>query len=65
MIFQFFDKKFSSLADKSVKSTGFAIKQNGQLAEELHKPIITKFKNVKYILHFKAIFGVLILQICK
>ena len=42
----FFDKKSPSLPDKSVSSSGVAnneIKQNLQLAKELHKPIIRKF----------------------
>ena len=37
---------------------------NKQLADQLHKPIIKKIKRKKYILHLKAIFGILILQIC-
>ena len=41
MVYKLFDKK-SSLADKSAKGSGLAIKQNQQLAEELHKPIIRK-----------------------
>ena len=43
----FFDKKSASLTDKSVTGGGVAnneIKQNFQFAEELHKPIIGKFK---------------------
>ena len=38
------------------------IKQNQQLAEKLHKPIIKKKTNKKeeIILHVKTIFGVLI-----
>ena len=35
------------------------IKQNLQLANELHKPIIRKFKKEKFILHLKIIFEVL------
>ena len=54
MIFEFFDKK----------SNGFGvnneIKQNEQLAEELHKPIIKKLEIEEFILHLKTIFGVLI-----
>ena len=54
MIFGFFDKK----------SNGFGvnneIKQNEQLAEELHKPIIKKLEIEEFILHLKTIFGVLI-----
>ena len=41
-----FDKKSASLPDKSVSSSGVTnneIKQNVQLAKELHKPIIRKF----------------------
>ena len=43
MVYKFFDKKSASLSDKSVSGSGVAnneIKQNLQLAEELHKPII-------------------------
>ena len=36
------------------------IKQNEQLAEELHKPIIKKLKKEEFILSLKTIFGVLI-----
>ena len=34
--------------------------QNQQLAEELHKPIIKKFKKERYTQHLKIIFGALI-----
>ena len=47
MVYRFFDKKSASLSDKSVSGSGVAnnkIEQNLQLAEELHKPIIRKFK---------------------
>ena len=45
MVNKFIDKKSVSLADKSAKGSGFkfAIKQNEQSAEEIHKPIIRKF----------------------
>ena len=46
MVHRFFDKKFASFPDKSVSGSGVAnneIKQNLQLAEELHKSIIRKF----------------------
>ena len=47
-----------------VKSQGDGInneiKQNEQLAEELHKPIVKIFKKEESILHLKTIFGVLI-----
>ena len=47
MVYKFFDKKSASLADKSAAGSGVAnnrIKQNLQLAKELHKPIIRNFK---------------------
>ena len=59
MVHKFFDKKS--------KGSGVAnnkIKQNLQLAEELHKPIIRNFKKEQFIQDLKAIFGVLIWQIC-
>ena len=45
-IYKFFDKMLASLPDKSVLGSGVAnndIKQNLQLAKELHKAIIRKF----------------------
>ena len=51
MVYKFFNKKSASLVDKSAKGNGFksAIKQNEQLGEELHKPIIRKFQKNKSI----------------
>ena len=48
MVYKCFDKKSTSLTDKSVSGSGTVnnnndIKQNLQLANELHKPIIRKF----------------------
>ena len=46
--------------DKKSTGSGIAnneIKQNLQLAEELHKPIITKLKKEKFILDLRIIFG--------
>ena len=46
MVHKYFDKKSASLPDKSVSGSGVAnneIKQNLQLREELHKPVIRKF----------------------
>ena len=46
MVYNFFDKKSASLTDKSVAGGALAnneIKQNFQLAEELHKLIIRHF----------------------
>ena len=51
MIYKFFDKKSKGNGVKSVSSQ--------QLATQLHKPIIIKFKKEDFILHLKAIFGVL------
>ena len=51
MVYKFFDKKSASLTDKSVSDSGVAnneIKQNLQLAKELHKPIIRKLKKKSF-----------------
>ena len=59
MFHKFFDKKSTSLADKSTKGSGVntltnkSLSQNQQLAEELHKPIIRKFKKRKVHSTFK------------
>ena len=61
MVYKFFDKKSASLSDKSTKGTGIKneIKENEQLANELHKPIIRKFKKIKVYSSFKdKIWGV-------
>ena len=34
------------------------IKQNQQLTDKLHKPIVRKLKEEKFLLHLKTIFGV-------
>ena len=52
---KFFDKKNPSGSGANNK-----IKQNQQLVEELHKSIIRKFKERKYVHHLKTIFMVLI-----
>ena len=54
MVFKFFHKKS--------KGSGFNIplEFNEQLAKELHKPIIRKFKKEKFILDLEIIFGELI-----
>ena len=53
--YKFFDKKSDSLADKSAKGSGFnnEIKQNKQLGEELHKPVIRNFKKRRFYSSFK------------
>ena len=45
MVYKFFDKKTTSLTDKSVSGSGVNIplEFNEQLAKELHKPIIRNF----------------------
>ena len=43
MFYKFFDKNSASLADKSAAVSGFAMLENEQLANELHKPIIKTF----------------------
>ena len=52
MIHKCFDKKSASLTDKSAKGGGVnnEIKQNEQLAEELHKSIIKKLEKRIYSL---------------
>ena len=53
---------FCRFFDKKSKGAGFKneIKENQQLVNELHKPIIRKSKKEKCILLFKTIFVVLI-----
>ena len=52
MVYMFFDKKS--------KGSGIANESNYQLANELHKPIIRKFKKEKFIHFLETISGVLI-----
>ena len=54
MVYKFFDKKTKG---SGVTLTNKSIPQNEQLVEELHKPIIRKFKKEEYIQHSKTIFG--------
>ena len=51
MVYKFFDKK-SALLDKSSRS-GIANEPNYQLVNELHKPIIRKFKKRKVYSSFR------------
>ena len=56
MAYKFFDKKSTSLADKSTKGSDINIEstpQSQQLAKELHKPIIKKFQKRKVHAAFK------------
>ena len=57
MVYKFLDK---NSAGSGIKNK---IKQNEQLAEELHKVTIRKFAEQKYTNLLNTIFGVLILQI--
>ena len=49
MVYKFFDKKSAG--------GSIANEPNHQLANELHKPIIRKFKKEKFILDLEIIFG--------
>ena len=62
MVYKFFDKKSAFLN----KSSGSAIvnEPNYQFANELHKPIIRKFRKRKIIRLLETVFGVLIQLIC-
>ena len=55
MVYKFFDKKSASLPEKSVSGRGVNIelKHNEQLAGELHKPNIKKFKTRTVYSRFK------------
>ena len=55
MVYKFFDKKTagSGVTTLAKKSAIKSIPQNEQLAEELHKPIIRKFKKRKVYSAFK------------
>ena len=57
MVYKFFDKNSTSFADKSAAGSGIAnneIKQNFQLTEEIHKPIIRNFKKRTLYSEFKG-----------
>ena len=59
MVYKFFDSKVASPDKQSVgngrkRVNTKLISQNGKLAEELHKPIIRKFKERKVYLAFKV-----------
>ena len=63
MVYKFFDKNFASLTDKSVSGGGIVknsnnnnnneIKQNLQLAKQLHKSFAGKFKKRKVYRGFR------------
>ena len=56
MAYKFFDKKSSGSGVATLTSKSAAnneIKQNTQLADELHKPIIRKFQKIKVYSSFR------------
>ena len=53
MVSKFFNKKSPGIGV-------ITLENNGQLAEELHKPIIRNLNKKQFILHSKTIFGLLI-----
>ena len=53
-VYKFFDKKLKG------SGVNIPLEFNEQLAKELHKPIIRKFKKEKFILDLEIIFGELI-----
>ena len=59
VVYNFFDKKStgSGTVNNNNNNNNNDIKQNLQLAKELHKPNIRKFKKEKFILDLKIIFG--------
>ena len=60
MVYEFFDKKSQG---RGLANNNNNKKENIQLADKLHKPIIRKFKKRK-VYYLETIFGVLIWQIC-
>ena len=59
MVYKFFDKKSSGSSRPLSSASQIANnKENIQLADELHKPIIRKLKKEKFILHLEIILGV-------
>ena len=60
MVYKFFDRKSTSFADKSAKGSGINFMSNQQLADELQKPIIKKFKRIIVYSSFRDNIWVLI-----
>ena len=58
--------KKSCLKKKAASDSGIKnkIKQNQQLTEELHKPILNDLKRDKFMHHIETQYGLLIKQIC-
>ena len=55
MVYKFFDKKSTGSGFKKLKNTTKS--SSSILADELHKPVIRKFKKEKYIRNLKIIYG--------
>ena len=53
MFYKFFNKKTSAVSANKFAGCGIAMLQNKKLAEELHKPIIKKFKTIRIYYLFK------------
>ena len=73
MVYNFFDKRSAGSDifnndnnnnnnnnNNNITNNNNDTKQNLELAQEIHKPIIRKFKKEKFILDLEIIFGVLI-----
>ena len=69
MVYKFFDKRSAGSDifnnnnnnnNNNITNNNNDTKQNLELAQEIHKPIIRKIKKEKFILDLKIIFGVLI-----
>ena len=55
MVYNFFDKKSASLADKSTKGSGVNNEIN-QLKNYINQ-LLTNFKKEEFMFHLKTIFG--------
>ena len=56
MVYNFFDKKNRGIENENIS--------NKELAEELHKPVVRKFKKRKVHSFLKTVFRMLISLIC-
>ena len=52
MVYNFFDKKIGS---RTIVTSKAGVSVNEQLAEELHKPVINKFKRKKFTRDLRTI----------
>ena len=56
MVYKFFDEKSKGSDISALLANKSANEPNYQSANELHKPIIRKFKKIKFIYHLEIIF---------